>query len=91
LLHTVNTFSLPLCQGNVVDQFFCEIAKILRLSCSESEYLRQARIIDFSLFLIFGCFVFLVLSFVQIFRAVLKMPSEQGQHKAFSTCLPHLA
>jgi len=28
---------------------------------------------------------------VQIFRAVLRMPSEQRQHKAFSTCLPHLA
>ncbi|NXI85654.1 O14J1 protein, partial [Rhipidura dahli] len=27
----------------------------------------------------------------QIFRAVLKIPSVQGQrHKAFSTCLPHL-
>ena len=37
------------------------------------------------------CFVFIVLSYVQIFRAVLRMPSEQGRHKAFSTCLPHLA
>ncbi|KAM8794747.1 olfactory receptor 14I1-like [Eudromia elegans] len=27
----------------------------------------------------------------QIFRAVLRIPSEQGQHKAFSMCLPHLA
>ncbi|CAM9113476.1 unnamed protein product [Bubo scandiacus] len=27
----------------------------------------------------------------QILRAVLRIPSEQGQHKAFSTCLPHLA
>ncbi|NXV06743.1 O14I1 protein, partial [Cettia cetti] len=38
-----------------------------------------------------GCFVFIVFSYVQIFRAVLRFPSEQGRHKAFSTCLPHLA
>ncbi|XP_028939525.1 olfactory receptor 14J1-like, partial [Antrostomus carolinensis] len=25
LLHTANTFSLPLCQGNTVNQFFCEV------------------------------------------------------------------
>ncbi|NWI84007.1 O14J1 protein, partial [Dryoscopus gambensis] len=37
------------------------------------------------------CFVFMVFSYVQIFRAVLRIPSEQGRHKAFSTCLPHLA
>ncbi|NXN37220.1 O14J1 protein, partial [Rhinoptilus africanus] len=41
--------------------------------------------------LAFVCFVFIVLSYVQIFRAVLRIPSEQGRHKAFSTCLPHLA
>ncbi|KAF1516656.1 Olfactory receptor 14J1, partial [Eudyptes sclateri] len=37
------------------------------------------------------CFVFIVLSYLQIFRAVLRLPSEQGRHKAFSMCLPHLA
>ncbi|NXB37057.1 O14I1 protein, partial [Eulacestoma nigropectus] len=41
--------------------------------------------------LVFGCFVFIVFSYVQIFRAVLRVPSEQGRHKGFSTCLPHLA
>ncbi|NWR03282.1 O14J1 protein, partial [Paradoxornis webbianus] len=39
----------------------------------------------------FGCFIFIVFSYVQIFRAVLRIPSEQGRHKAFSTLLPHLA
>ncbi|XP_069730456.1 olfactory receptor 14J1-like [Phaenicophaeus curvirostris] len=66
LLHTANTFSLPLCQGNAVDQFFCEVPQILKLSCSHS-YLSE------------------------IFRAVLRIPSQQGWHKAFSMCLPHLA
>ncbi|XP_054043239.1 olfactory receptor 14J1-like, partial [Rissa tridactyla] len=90
LLHTANTFSLPLCQGNALDQFFCEIPQILKLSCSHS-YLREAGLLVVSACLGFGCFVFIVLSYVQIFRAVLRIPSEQGRHKAFSTCLPHLA
>ncbi|XP_071885790.1 olfactory receptor 14C36-like [Anas platyrhynchos] len=90
VLHTASTFSLPLCQGNVLDQFFCEIPHILKLSCSDS-YLRETGILVFSVSLSFACFVFIVLSYVQILRAVLRMPSEQGRHKAFSTCLPHLA
>ncbi|CAM9114146.1 unnamed protein product [Bubo scandiacus] len=90
VLHTANTFSLPLCQGNALDQFFCEIPQILKLSCSHS-YLREVGLIMVSACLVFGCFVFIVVSYVQIFRAVLRIPSEQGRHKAFSTCLPHLA
>ncbi|XP_072217455.1 olfactory receptor 14J1-like [Excalfactoria chinensis] len=90
LLHTASTFSLPLCQGNAVNQFFCEIPQILKLSCSGS-YLREVVLIIFTLSLVFGCFVFIVVSYVQIFKTVLRMPSEQGRHKAFSTCLPHLA
>ncbi|XP_040398525.1 olfactory receptor 14C36-like [Cygnus olor] len=90
VLHTANTFSLPLCQGNAVDQFFCEIPQILKLSCSDA-YLREVGALVFSVNLGFGCFVFIVLSYVQIFRAVLRIPSQQGRHKAFSTCLPHLA
>ncbi|XP_050767081.1 olfactory receptor 14J1-like, partial [Gymnogyps californianus] len=90
LLHTANTFSLPLCQGNALNQFFCEIPQILKLSCSHS-YLRERGFLLLMLFYFWGCFVFIVLSYVQIFRAVLRIPSEQGRHKAFSTCLPHLA
>ncbi|XP_039244815.1 olfactory receptor 14J1-like, partial [Pipra filicauda] len=91
LLHTANTFSLPLCQGNALGQFFCEIPHILKLSCSHSGYLREIGLIVVGVCLAFGCFVFIVFSYVQIFRAVLRIPSQQGRHKAFSTCLPHLA
>ncbi|XP_066427074.1 olfactory receptor 14J1-like [Molothrus aeneus] len=90
LIHTANTFSLPLCHGNALGQFFCEIPHILKLSCSKS-YLRELGVSVFTTALAFGCFVFMVFSYVQIFRAVLRIPSEQGRHKAFSTCLPHLA
>ncbi|XP_074789673.1 olfactory receptor 14A16-like [Athene noctua] len=91
VLHTANTFSVPLCQGNAVNQSFCEVPQILKLSCSESDYFREAGLIIISICFDLVCFVFIVVSYVQIFRAVLRIPSEQGRHKAFSTCLPHLA
>eukprot|EP00075_Anas_platyrhynchos_P015178 XP_027304431.1 olfactory receptor 14C36-like [Anas platyrhynchos] len=90
ILHTASTFSLPLCQGNAMDQFFCEIPQILKLSCSDA-YLREVVALVCSVSLAFGCFVFIVFSYIQIFRTVFRIPSELGQHKAFSTCLPHLA
>uniref|UniRef100_A0A8B9PWX5 G-protein coupled receptors family 1 profile domain-containing protein n=1 Tax=Apteryx owenii TaxID=8824 RepID=A0A8B9PWX5_APTOW len=64
--------------GNVVDQFFYS-------------YLREVGLLAVTACLVSGCFVFIVLSYVQIFTAVLRIPSEQGRHKAFSMCLPHLA
>ncbi|XP_071310674.1 olfactory receptor 14A16-like [Agelaius tricolor] len=90
LLNTANTFSLPLCHGNALGQFFCEVPQILKLSCSHSK-LRELGIVVVGVCVVSGCFVFIVFSYVQIFRAVLRIPSEQGWHKAFSTCLPHLA
>ncbi|KAM6107448.1 olfactory receptor 14J1-like [Phoenicopterus ruber ruber] len=90
VLHTATTFSLPLCKGNALHQFFCEVPQILKLSCSHI-YLREVWLLMFSAFVFWWCFVLIMLSYVQIFRAVLRIPSEQGRHKAFSTCLPHLA
>ncbi|XP_063038342.1 olfactory receptor 14J1-like [Melospiza melodia melodia] len=91
LMHTANTFSLPLCHGNALGQFFCDVPPVLKLSCSHTSALRKLGLSAVSACSAFGCFVFIVFSYVQIFRAVLRIPSEQGRHKAFSTCLPHLA
>nr|XP_005309320.1 olfactory receptor 14I1-like [Chrysemys picta bellii] len=88
-LHTGNTFRLPFCQSNVINQFFCEIPRLLKLACSDS-YLSEVGLLAFSIFLGLNCFVFIIVSYVQIFKTVLRIPSEQGRHKAFSTCLPHL-
>jgi len=53
--HTASTFSIPLCQGNAVDQFFCEVPHILKLSCSYSDFLREAGLLVVSVFVEFGC------------------------------------
>ncbi|XP_044840243.1 olfactory receptor 14A2-like [Mauremys mutica] len=89
MLHTGNTFALTFCGGNMVDQFFCEIPQLLKLTCSDS-YMSEVGVIAFSTCLVLGCFIFIIVSYVQIFKSVLRIPSEQGRHKAFSTCLPHL-
>ncbi|XP_044840559.1 olfactory receptor 14A16-like [Mauremys mutica] len=88
-LHTGNTFRLPFCQSNIIKQFFCEIPQLLKLTCSES-YVSEVGVIALGVFLGLNCFVFIIVSYVQIFKTVLRIPSEQGRHKAFSTCLPHL-
>uniref|UniRef100_A0A452GTJ7 Olfactory receptor n=1 Tax=Gopherus agassizii TaxID=38772 RepID=A0A452GTJ7_9SAUR len=89
MLHTGNTFRLPFCHSNVVDQFFCDIPQLLKLSCSDT-YLNKVVVVLFGVCLALGCFVFIIVSYIQIFSTVLRIPSMQGRRKAFSTCLPHL-
>ncbi|XP_067412293.1 olfactory receptor 14A16-like [Emydura macquarii macquarii] len=88
-LNTGNTFVLTFCGGNTVDQFFCEIPQLLKLARSDT-YLSEVGFLVFGVCLALGCFVFIIVSYVQIFTMVLRIPSEQGPHKAFYTCLPHL-
>ncbi|XP_062992759.1 olfactory receptor 14A16-like [Elgaria multicarinata webbii] len=88
VLHTGGTFASPFC-SNVINQFFCEIPQLLKLACSDL-YLIEIGVLSFSATVGLGCFVFIVVTYVHIFNAVLKIPSVQGRQKAFSTCLPHL-
>ncbi|XP_039355004.1 olfactory receptor 14C36-like isoform X2 [Mauremys reevesii] len=48
-LHTGNTFRLPFCQSNVINQFFCEIPQLLKLTCSDS-YLSEVWALAFAIF-----------------------------------------
>ncbi|KAM7150011.1 olfactory receptor 14A16-like [Macrochelys suwanniensis] len=88
-LHTGNTFAISFCGGNMIDQFFCEIPQLLKLACSDS-YLSEVGALIFGVSAVSCCFVFIIVTYVQIFTTVLRIPSEQGPYKAFSTCLPHL-
>ncbi|XP_072471570.1 olfactory receptor 14A16-like [Notamacropus eugenii] len=89
IMHTVNTFSVPFCKSNVLDQFFCEIPHLLRLSCSQPNLAEIGTIVTTTI-LGLGCFFYIVISYIYIFAAVLRMPSAEGRSKAFFTCLPHL-
>ncbi|KAM6451906.1 olfactory receptor 14C36-like [Liasis olivaceus] len=88
MLHTSGTLSIPLC-SNVVNQFFCEIPQLLKLSCSGIT-LTEVGVVLASVAAALGCFILIIVSYAMIFKAVLKIPSAKGRQKAFSTCLPHL-
>ncbi|XP_003224613.1 olfactory receptor 14A16 [Anolis carolinensis] len=88
VVHTAGTFVTPFC-SNVVNQFFCEIPQLLKLACSDS-YQIEMGAVWFGLMLWSGCFIFIIVTYVQIFTVVLKIPSVQRRKKAFSTCIPHL-
>ncbi|MBZ3873064.1 Olfactory receptor 14C36 [Sciurus carolinensis] len=86
-VHTGDTFLLNFCGSNTVPQFFCDVPSLLRLSCSDTSS-NQLSILVSAVFVCGGSFVFIAMSYVRIFSAVLKFPA-QKQGKAF-TCVPHV-
>ncbi|KAG6539669.1 olfactory receptor [Crotalus adamanteus] len=88
VLNTMGTFITPFC-SNIINQFYCEIPPLLKLACSDL-YVIETGIVVFIFTITFGCFAFIIFTYIQIFTAVSKIPSAQGRKKAFSTCFPHL-
>ncbi|XP_070584525.1 olfactory receptor 14J1-like [Erythrolamprus reginae] len=87
-LHSTVTFLTPFC-SKIINQFYCEIPYLLKLACSSS-YIYEIGVMAFTGTLSLGCFVFVLLTYVNVFSAVLRIPSVEGRTKAFSTCLPHI-
>nr|XP_004667664.2 putative olfactory receptor 5AK3 [Jaculus jaculus] len=87
-VHTGFTFSLSFCKSNI-NHFFCDIPPIVTIACSNND-------INFMLILIFVGFnlmftvLIVIFSYIYIMAAILKMPSNAGRKKTFSTCASHL-
>uniref|UniRef100_A0A452HYT9 Olfactory receptor n=1 Tax=Gopherus agassizii TaxID=38772 RepID=A0A452HYT9_9SAUR len=62
---------------------------LLKISCSDTH---ANVIVMIALGSVLGvvCFVFIIVSYIHIFSTVMRISSEQGRYKAFSTCIPHL-
>ncbi|XP_070584550.1 olfactory receptor 14A16-like [Erythrolamprus reginae] len=88
ILHAIGTFTVPFC-SDVVDQFFCEIPQLLKLTCLDFNQ-GEVGILALSIIIVLGLFIFILVSYIKILNAVFRIPSTQGRQKALSTCLPHL-
>ncbi|XP_061466015.1 olfactory receptor 6V1-like [Rhineura floridana] len=80
---------LSFCNSNQINHFFCDNAPLLRLSCSDTHLIE---LLDFLLAILFvlSSFVVTTASYVAIISTILRVPSDTGRQKTFSTCASHL-
>ncbi|KAM5298518.1 olfactory receptor 5C1 [Ctenodactylus gundi] len=89
LTHTVLMGRLSFCGPNVIHHFFCDVQPLLTLSCSDTSVNELLAFTEGSSVII-SPFIFIIVSYMYITRAVLRVPSGGGRYKVFSTCGSHL-
>ncbi|XP_078292292.1 olfactory receptor 1L4-like [Panthera onca] len=89
LTHTILMARLSFCGPNVIHHFFCDVQPLLTLSCSDTSVNELLAFTEGSL-VIMSPFILIIVSYIHITRAVLRVPSRGGRHKVFSTCGSHL-
>ncbi|XP_061014259.1 olfactory receptor 11H4-like [Dama dama] len=81
---------LPFHCLNKIDHFLCDSGPLIKLSCVPAPA-TEIICATFNSVLIFSTLIFIISSYTLVIRAVLRVPSAEGRHKAFSTCGSHLA
>ncbi|XP_037377396.1 olfactory receptor 8J3-like [Talpa occidentalis] len=89
IVATYSVFSVTYCSSNVVNHFFCDIAPLLPLSCSDTYFPETVVFISATTNLVFSM-ITVVLSYSNIVLSILRMRSAEGRKKAFSTCASHI-
>ncbi|XP_075384172.1 olfactory receptor 1f45-like [Tenrec ecaudatus] len=90
LLHTLLMARLSFCADNKIPHFFCDLTPLLKLSCSDT-HINDLMILTAGGLVITIPLVCILISYICITAAVLRVPSTKGKFKAFSTCGSHLA
>ncbi|XP_006877522.1 PREDICTED: olfactory receptor 7G2-like [Chrysochloris asiatica] len=90
LLHTLMVLRLSFCADLEIPHFFCELAQVIKLSCSNTLI---NTVLVYLITTILGGVPLLgiIFSYTKIISSVLRMPSAGGMYKAFSTCGSHLS
>ncbi|XP_074142685.1 olfactory receptor 1G1-like [Sminthopsis crassicaudata] len=90
LLHTLLMNELVFCAKNEIPHFFCDLNPLLKLSCSDT-FINELMILTVGGLAGLTPFFCVIISYVYIVLAILRIPSAKGKQKAFSTCSSHLS
>ncbi|XP_020011088.1 olfactory receptor 10A3-like [Castor canadensis] len=88
-LQTTWVFSFPFCGPNEINHISCETPAVLELVCADI-FLFEIYAFTGTILIILVPFLLILLSYIRILFAILKMPSTTGRQKAFSTCASHV-
>ncbi|XP_016055928.1 PREDICTED: olfactory receptor 9Q1-like [Miniopterus natalensis] len=88
-VRTVAAFTLSFCGTNAIDFLFCDLPPLLKLTCGDS-YTQEMVIIVITIFVIPACMVVILVSYLFIIVAIMRIPSAGGRTRTFSTCASHL-
>uniref|UniRef100_A0A673TUH3 Olfactory receptor n=1 Tax=Suricata suricatta TaxID=37032 RepID=A0A673TUH3_SURSU len=89
LLVNINIFTSSFCGYNIVNHFYCDCLPLVSLLCSNTHEI-ELMILIFSVFNLMSSLLMVVVSYLLILAAIVRMHSAEGRHKAFSTCGSHL-
>nr|XP_032638000.1 putative olfactory receptor 2B8 [Chelonoidis abingdonii] len=89
MLQTILTLRLPRCGRNQIDNLFCEVPALLKLACIDTSA-NEAKLLAGAVIFLLVPLGFILMSYVYIGTAVLKIHSAKGRFKAFNTCASHL-
>ncbi|XP_076989366.1 olfactory receptor 1J4-like [Tamandua tetradactyla] len=90
LSHTLLLAQLSFCADNIIPHFFCDLAVLLKLSCSDIS-LNELVIFTVGVAVITLPLICILVSYGCIAANILKVPSAKGICKALSTCSSHLS
>ena len=90
LVVTTAVFHLTFCGPNEIHHFACHVPPLLKLACGTDVPVVAKGVGLVCIMALLGCCLLILLSYAFIVAAILRIPSAEGRHKAFSTCASHL-
>nr|XP_056720014.1 olfactory receptor 6X1-like [Euleptes europaea] len=82
-------WAYPYCRQNVIDHFFCDVGPLLKLACVDTTLMELIGVF-YGAVVMWGSFLFTLVSYACIITTIVRIPSVSGRSKAFSTCSSHL-
>ncbi|XP_075422705.1 olfactory receptor 1E16-like [Ascaphus truei] len=89
-IQTLCTHRLTFCGPNIIQGVFCDLPLLLQLSCTDT-FINILLIFLAVLLIALPTLLITFIPYIHIFNTILRIPTKEGKHKAFSTCASHLS